>query len=132
MFHVCHVALWSTAGKGLNSCFSCVFVTFPFSVLGQVRYFIVSILDLCLLAYFSNIIYLNTAIFKPCVPILCQGVFYDLYLSYVTLRRCKLRLCFVMLNWYDTMDSWACYIYITQIDVVSFKYIDPSYNINSH
>ena len=31
--------------------FSCVFVTFPFGVLGQVWYLIVSILDLCLLPW---------------------------------------------------------------------------------
>ena len=37
-------ALWSPAGM-----FSCVFVTFPYGVLGQVWYLIVSILDLCLL-----------------------------------------------------------------------------------
>ena len=32
--------------------FSCVFVTFPYGVLGQVWYLIVSILDICLLLYF--------------------------------------------------------------------------------
>ena len=31
--------------------FSCVFVTFPYGVLGQVWYLIVSIQDLCLLPY---------------------------------------------------------------------------------
>ena len=35
--------------------FSCVFVTFPYGVLGQVWYLIVSIPDLCLL-YFNNIL----------------------------------------------------------------------------
>ena len=38
-------ALWSPAAKG-PSLFSCVFVTFPCGVLGQVWYFIVSIPDL--------------------------------------------------------------------------------------
>ena len=33
--------------------FSCVFVTFPCGVLGQVWYLIVSIPDLCLLTYFD-------------------------------------------------------------------------------
>ena len=48
-------ALWSPAGHGLASWLSCdvfcLFVTFPCSVLGQVLYLIVSILDLCLLTY---------------------------------------------------------------------------------
>ena len=34
--------------------FSCVFVTFPCGVLGQVWYLIVSIPDLCLLTYFER------------------------------------------------------------------------------
>ena len=34
--------------------FSCVFVTFPYGVLGQVWYLIVSIPDLCLLSYFYS------------------------------------------------------------------------------
>ena len=34
--------------------FSCVFVTFPYSVLGQVWYLIVLIPDLCLLPYFKS------------------------------------------------------------------------------
>ena len=51
-------ALWSPAGKGLTSLlsfvmFNCVFVTFPCGILGQVRYLIVSILDLCQLYYFK-------------------------------------------------------------------------------
>ena len=50
-------ALWSPAGKGLTSwllfvVFNCVFVTFPFGILGQVWYLIVSIPDLCQLSYF--------------------------------------------------------------------------------
>ena len=32
--------------------FSCVFVTFPYGVLGRVLYLIVSIPDLCLFSYF--------------------------------------------------------------------------------
>ena len=35
--------------------FSCVLVTFPYGVLGQVWYLIVSIPDRCLLPYFSNV-----------------------------------------------------------------------------
>ena len=51
-------ALWSPAGKGLISwlsfvMFNCVFVTFPCDILGQLRYLIVSIPDLCQLSYFS-------------------------------------------------------------------------------
>ena len=34
--------------------FSCVFVTFPYNVLGQVGYLIVSIPDLCLLLYLET------------------------------------------------------------------------------
>ena len=52
-------ALWSPAGKGLTSWFlyvkfSCVFVTFLCGVLGQVRYLIVYIPDLCLLPFYEN------------------------------------------------------------------------------
>ena len=50
-------ALWLPAGKGLTSWLSCimfcVYVTFPFGILGQVWYLIVSIPDLCPLPYFS-------------------------------------------------------------------------------
>ena len=51
-------ALWSPAGKGLNSwllivMFNCVFVTFPCGILGQVWYLIVSIPDLCRISYFN-------------------------------------------------------------------------------
>ena len=55
-------ALWSPAWKGLASwlsylyvMFSCVFVTFPCGVLGQVRYLIESIHDLCFLTYVNAI-----------------------------------------------------------------------------
>ena len=45
-------ALWLPAGKGLTSWLSCVFVTFPYGVLGQVCYVVVLIPDLCLHPYF--------------------------------------------------------------------------------
>ena len=51
-------ALQSPAGKGLTAWLSyrvicyCVFVTFPYGVMVQVWYLIVSIPDLCLLLYF--------------------------------------------------------------------------------
>ena len=63
MFRVCHVVLsvdcrlvvtcWVRADllALLYVMFSCVFVTFPCGVLGQVWYLIVSIPDLCLLPY---------------------------------------------------------------------------------
>ena len=52
-------ALWSPAGKGLTSWLSFVVlnwvvVTFPFDILGQVWYLIVSIPDLCPLSYFHT------------------------------------------------------------------------------
>ena len=52
-------ALSSPGGKGLASWLSfvvlnCVVVTFPFGILGQVRYLIVSIPALCPLSYFST------------------------------------------------------------------------------
>ena len=53
-------ALWSPAGKGayllalLCVMFSCMFVTFPCGVLGQVSYLIVSLPDFCLLTYFEQ------------------------------------------------------------------------------
>ena len=51
-------ALWSPAGKGLTSrllfvMFNCVFVTFPWGILGQIWCLIVSIPDLCHLSYFD-------------------------------------------------------------------------------
>ena len=64
MFRVCH-ALLSVHCSLVVTCwervnflallyvmFSCVFVTFPCGVLGQVRYIIVPIPDICLLTYF--------------------------------------------------------------------------------
>ena len=50
--------LWSPAGKRPNLLalfvmFSCVFVTFPCGVLGQVWYLVVLIPDICLLPYFA-------------------------------------------------------------------------------
>ena len=66
LYCVCHAlrlliaALWFPAGKGLTSWLSfvglnCVIVIFPFSILGQVWYLIVSILDLCPLSYFHTV-----------------------------------------------------------------------------
>ena len=65
MDHLCYLwllplfiaALWSLAGKGLTYWLSFVmlnyvFVTFPYGILGQVWYLIVSIPDLCCLSYF--------------------------------------------------------------------------------
>ena len=54
------VALWSPEGKGLISrllfvLFFCDFVTFPFSILGQVCNLIVSIPDPCCFSYFNMI-----------------------------------------------------------------------------
>ena len=37
--------------------FSCVFITYPYGVLGQVWYLIVSIPDLCLHPYFARKLY---------------------------------------------------------------------------
>ena len=63
---ICHAfvsvhnaTLWSPAEKGLTSwllfvMFNCVFVTFPCGILGQMRYLIVSIPDLCCLSYFDK------------------------------------------------------------------------------
>ena len=53
-------ALWSPAVKGLTSWLSfvvsnCEFFTFPFGILGQVWYLIVSIPDLSALTYFEII-----------------------------------------------------------------------------
>ena len=53
-------ALWSPDGNGLTSwlsfvMFNYVFVTFPYGILGQVRYLIVSIPDLCHLSYFLRL-----------------------------------------------------------------------------
>ena len=53
-------ALWSPDGKGLTSWLSfvvlnCVVATFPFGILGQVWYLIISIPDLCPLSYFHTV-----------------------------------------------------------------------------
>ena len=45
-------ALWSPAGEGLTSWLLFALVTFPCGILGQVRYLIVLIPDLCRLYYF--------------------------------------------------------------------------------
>ena len=50
-------AVWSPAVKGLTSwlllvMFIVFFVTFPYGILSQVRYLIVSIPDLCRFSYF--------------------------------------------------------------------------------
>ena len=49
-------------GKGLYAMFSCVIVTFPYVVLGQVWYLNVSLPDLCLLPYSvqSLMVYVDT------------------------------------------------------------------------
>ena len=57
-------AKWSPAGKGLTSrllfvMFSCVFVTFPFGILGKVWYLIVSFPDLCQHSYIDIFYWLN-------------------------------------------------------------------------
>ena len=55
--YLCHTALLAPAGKRtdflalLYVMFSCVSVTFPYAILGQVCYLIVSIPDLCILPY---------------------------------------------------------------------------------
>ena len=53
-------ALWSPAGKGLTFWLSfvmlnCVVVTFPFGILGQVWYLIVSTANLCPFSYFHTL-----------------------------------------------------------------------------
>ena len=55
----CIAALWSLAVKGLTSwllfvMFNCVFFSFQCGILGQVRYLIVSIPDLCRLSCLSS------------------------------------------------------------------------------
>ena len=52
-------ALWSPAGKGLNSWLSFVVWVchFPIGILGQVWYLIVSIPDLCTLTYFAALVW---------------------------------------------------------------------------
>ena len=49
-------AMWSPAGKvaRLYVKFSCVSVTFPYGVLGQVWHLVVMVSDLCLLTYFIH------------------------------------------------------------------------------
>ena len=66
------VSCWEIAGllALLFMMFSCVLVTFPCGVLGQVWYLIISIPDLCLLTYFykngknnkQQILYINFSI----------------------------------------------------------------------
>ena len=58
LMSLCTPALRSPAGKGLTSwllfvMFNCVFITFPFGILGRVWYLILSISDLCRLSYFK-------------------------------------------------------------------------------
>ena len=53
--------------------FSCVFVTLPHGVLGQVLYLIVSIPDLCLLPYFVCLLVANCDI-GLCVTVIYRTV----------------------------------------------------------
>ena len=53
--HLLIAALWSPAGKSLTSWLSFVVVTFPFGILSQVWYWIVSIADLCPFFYFHTV-----------------------------------------------------------------------------
>ena len=60
-------ALWSPAGKGLTSwlsfvMFNCVFVFFPYGILGQVWCLIVLIPDLCHLSYYYINVLLQAAL----------------------------------------------------------------------
>ena len=48
------VTCWERADLLALGCDVCVFVTFPCGILGQVRYLIVSIPDLCHLSYFPK------------------------------------------------------------------------------
>ena len=71
---LCHTAMSVSCNLVVTCCenavflvllyvmFSYVFVTFPYSVLGQVWYLIVSIPDLCLLSYFkfSCLLFVNS------------------------------------------------------------------------
>ena len=49
------VTCWDRADPLALLCvmFSCAFVTFPYGVIGQVLYLILSISDFCLLSYFT-------------------------------------------------------------------------------
>ena len=73
-------ALWSPEGKGLLALVCdvyCDFVTFPFSILGQVWYLIVSIPDPCCLSYFESFVIslgIRTSIAKPYSFVIFQGV----------------------------------------------------------
>ena len=76
MFRVCHTVLsvpsslvvtcWEIADLLALLCvmFSCVFVTFPYDVLGWVWYLIVSFPDLCFLSYFDTLIVALKEIFE--------------------------------------------------------------------
>ena len=84
MFRVCHAflsvqcSLVVTCSEKANLLallcvmFYCVFVTFPYGVLGQVWYLVVSIPGLCLLTYFGR--YLTTATLPQCL-LLCVQLF---------------------------------------------------------
>ena len=63
--------------SNFNVIFSCVFVTFPYDVLGKVWCLIVSIPDLCLLPYFSQFLTDNVLSVKLCffLPITLQICF---------------------------------------------------------
>ena len=70
--------LWPPAGKRPNLLalfvlFSCVFVTFPCGVLGQVWYLVVLIPDICLLPYFAFASFFSPLrVFFSCV-FFCRG-----------------------------------------------------------
>ena len=59
--------------------FPCVFVTFPYTVLGQVWYLIVSIPDFCLPLYFAVLSLFVVA------PIMCRGFVFGPCLTHLTI-----------------------------------------------
>ena len=62
-------ALWSPDLLALVCGVYCGFVAFPFGVLGQVRYLIVSILDPCSLSYFDKNNSVSNSYAMACQPV---------------------------------------------------------------
>ena len=122
MFRDCHAVLfvhcslmvtcWKMANLFALLCvvFSCVFVTFPYGVLGQAWYLIVSIPDLCLLRYFEQHqktwpvkeIYMCGCIVPVvCGPVVVHSLFTGapIFLTVGVLRMTLILFC----------STWCCY-----------------------
>ena len=108
-------AAWSPAL--LCVIFSCIFVTFQYSVLGKVWYLIVSIPDRCLLPYFYNVVISLVSIFAN------MRVFWVVYNSLLAYTSIYLYSASMKSYQYRNFDI-SKNIYYSSLATVMFKILD--------